>query len=81
MELPRYRSKDDFVNDKWISEQLKLIPFHERDHVCDEYSRIYFRAGSNEQNVNAKTCTATRSANTYLRKRVESGSVTEPIVR
>ena len=78
MELPRYRSKDDFINDKWLTEQFKLVPFHERDYVSGEYSRIYYDAGMREQNINAKTCTATRAANTYLRHRIENGAIKAP---
>ena len=78
MSLPAYRPKDDFINDKWLDEQFKLIPFHEREYVSSEYSRIYFDAGSREPNVNAKTCSATRAANTYLRERIERGAIMEP---
>jgi len=81
MELPKYRSKNDFINDKWLSEQFKLIPFHEREYVSSEYSRIYYDAGTREQNINAKTCSATRAANTYLRERIERGSIMEPLAR
>ena len=78
MSLPNYRPKDDFINDKWLDEQFKLIPFHEREYVSSEYSRIYFDAGSREPNVNAKTCSATRAANTYLRERIENGPIKAP---
>lgn len=77
--LPKYRSKDDFANDKWLTEQFKLIPFHEREYVSEEYSRVYFEAGTNEANVNCKTDTARRTANTYLRERIEQGAIKAPL--
>lgn len=77
--LPRYRSKDDFINDKWLTEQLKLIPFHEREYVCEEYSRRYYDAGMNEPSGIKKTDVARRAANTYLRERIENGAITAPI--
>ena len=77
--LPKYRSKDDFINDKWLTDQLKLIPFHEREYVCDEYSRRYYDAGVKEPSFIKKTDVARRTANTYLRERVEDGAITAPI--
>lgn len=78
MDLPKYRPKDDFINDQWLTEKFKLIPFHEREYVSSEYCRIYLEAGTREPNINAKTCTATRVANTYLRERIENGPIKAP---
>ena len=77
--LPKYRSKDDFINDKWLTEQFKLIPFHEREYVSEEYSRVYFEAGTSETNVNCKTDTARRTANIYLMNRIEQGAIKAPL--
>lgn len=79
--LPKYRAKNDRINDKWLEEQLQKIPFNERTYVCDEYSRIYFEAGSREPSAIAKTCTATRAANTYIRERIENGAIKAPLFR
>lgn len=78
MKLPVYRPKNDRINDKWLTDQFKLIPFNEREHVSEEYSRRYRDAGNAEPKGHCKTQAATFAANTYIRERVENGAILAP---
>lgn len=70
--LPKYRMKDSPENDRWIREQILKLSHAKRAPTIEKYNEIYRNAGFSEKVKHARTCTATRAANSWLREFVNN---------
>lgn len=57
---------------------LKMIPHSRREAAIRRYCEVYREAGFAEEVPYARSCTATRAANTWLREHVESRGISKP---
>lgn len=64
-------------NDRWLRIQFKKIPHAQRNAAMVKYSEVYKEAGFSESVEHARSCTANKAANTWLREFI-SNPVSKP---